>query len=194
MEFLSNLSWSAVDPALKATIGTAVLSLLGIFFKWIFTPKSRVKWGVPHQFAFRVKNEQGAETPIKTREVWVQNVGSAPASNVIVCLNFPCQHLEVWPPGGYDIQVTNDGRMLVKIQRLVKREFARVMLYEGSNAALDLPDVLYVKWEEGEAKQVLMGPTQILPPWLLKVLAVLMVLGGLTFIYLCLLGIVLLAA
>ncbi len=191
MSLLADFSWKAIDPQTRATIGTAIISVIGFFVRWLTTPRSRVAWGVPHQFIFQLPNENGPSIPVRTREVWVQNIGSATANNITICLNHGTQHIEVWPPGEHEIAVTDDGRILVKIPRMVRRDFSRVMLFDARN--LELPDVLYIKWDEGEAKRRPMGPSQVLPRWMLECLRVLIIIGAIASVYLCLRGIQLLA-
>jgi hypothetical protein len=191
MSLLADFSWEAIDPQTRATIGTAIVSVIGFFVRWLITPRSRVAWGVPHQFAFTLPNAGGPGTLVRTREVWVQNIGSATANNITICLNHGTQHIEVWPPGEHEKTATDDGRILIKIPRIVRRDFLRVMLFDARN--IELPDVLYIKWDDGEAKQRSMGPSQLLPRWAIECLRVLVVIGAIATVYFCLRGIQLLA-
>lgn len=95
------------------------------------------------------------------------------------------QHLEPWPPGEYETTVTPDGRLILKVPRMVRREFIRVMMFDARNDTF-LPDVLYVKWDEGEAKLYAMGPQRIFPRWFNEGIRVIFVVGLIATVYVAL--------
>ena len=98
-----------------------------------------------------------------------------------MCINYTPQHLEVWPPGQHVITTTEDGRVVVRIASMVRREFLRIMMFDARN--LEIPDVLYVKWDDGEAKSYPMGPLRLYPRWLLLLAQVVFIVGIVSIVY-----------
>ncbi|RTL97431.1 hypothetical protein EJV44_08945 [Ancylobacter aquaticus] len=173
--------WNDLDQPIKAGIVTAFIAAGTAIIKWIITPRSKIGWGISHQHVFRIQ-ENDREVAVYTREIWIQNVGRATAKDIIVALNYPTKHIEFWPPQNSKIINLGDGRPAIKIDRIVKRDFLTIHLF---NIDYDLPVVLYVRWDDGVATQFPMGPQQIITRPKVEFYRISLVLGWITMIYLC---------
>ena len=76
MEIFPDIQSFLLDSQSRATIGTAIIMAVAYIFKRMVSPKSRLAWGVPHQFSFRLLDPNKEEVVVRTREIWVQNTGS----------------------------------------------------------------------------------------------------------------------
>ncbi|SFN81056.1 hypothetical protein SAMN04488056_10289 [Cohaesibacter marisflavi] len=117
---------------------------------------------------------------VRTIEIWVQNIGGATASDAEVILNYRPQHFDIWPPLQYKELVNSDGRFVVIVKKLHKRQhFTLSMLVVGG----EIPHVVGVSWNQGLGKEVRIGPQQLFSPWVGRVFASLMFIGISSVLY-----------
>jgi hypothetical protein len=111
------------NEILAAVITVVITALLALVGR-VFAPRGRVKWAVTHQYIFLThpippppppsqqlaqqpapQNTQVATLPqalpVRTRTIWLQNVGRAPVSEVETILNYQPHHFEIGPQRQY---------------------------------------------------------------------------------------------
>ncbi len=118
--------------------------------------------------------------PVRTRTIFVQNIGSEKATNVEVYLNYKPLHWEVVPVRTLNQQVSADQRFCISTPTLAPKEYFTIQLLDGNR---ELPGVMNVRWDEGVAKPVPMAPVRIYPSWANKIFATLMFLGIASIFY-----------
>lgn len=167
-------------------IGPAVLSVVatvagGIILAWL-QPKVKIIWSEPHLFTFLVRPPDDPPQPafsVSTRTVFVQNAGRQSANGVEVILNWEPDTYNVWPTLPYQTETIADGRFVIRVQNLGKREWFRIEMLSSR----ELPQVVRVRSPDGVARQVEMGPMRIMPHWFNLGILVLTVIGIFAIIY-----------
>ncbi|ODR94222.1 hypothetical protein AUC69_03480 [Methyloceanibacter superfactus] len=167
------------DEMVAAVIAVLLAALIEIIQRF-FAPRGRVRWAVAHEFAYEVRQTQGQALLIRTRHIWIQNVGRAPVKNLEVVLNYRPEHYEVWPQRAYSEDTNPEKRLVVNVASLAAREFFTIGMI---SATQELPAVMNVRSSDGMGRPVLMGPTQIQPRWVLEMLRFLLFLGAFSLIY-----------
>jgi hypothetical protein len=168
--FTSNIGQSLAIAALIA-IATQLL-----------TARGRLAWAVTHQHFYQMPNPAGgASIPVRTQEIWIQNVGRASIENVEITLNYKPQHFEVWSPRKFTEETIANNRLILTFPSLAGREFFRISLIEMRG--VDLPLLLSVKWKDGEGRRVNMGPLRIFPKAVNLGFGVLGLVGATTILY-----------
>ena len=65
---------------------------------------------------------------------------------------------------------------------MVKGEYVRIHMFDARGG--DIPGVIYVRWDEGDAKAVQMGPQAIVSRRLILLMRALLITGLLTWTFL----------
>jgi hypothetical protein len=149
-------SGSGLVQAILIAIATALLARF-------FQPKGKLIWSTSHQHYYSMRNLDGGHFPVRTQQLWVQNVGKAAIEGVEIILNYPPQHLEVWSPRAYDQQVLEDRRLVLTFPYLASNEFFTVSMLDTIS---DIPVVLSTRSKSGLGKQIEMGPQRLYPRWI----------------------------
>jgi hypothetical protein len=164
--YLSEPLQRSVIPALL----TVVITLVGR----ALSPRSKVKWGVSHGFAFAVQHQSGTGTvSYQTLTVFVQNVGRAVAESVEVHFNYKPEHFQIWPTLNYDTATNPENRFTLIVSTLAPRKYFTLELL----SVRQLPDVLRVRTKAGEGKKVDIAPSEVFPLRVRRIFLLLMWLG-----------------
>jgi hypothetical protein len=161
-----------LSEPLQRSVIPAVLTIGITLVGRALSPRSRVKWGVSHGFAFAVQQTTGTFS-YNTLTVFVQNVGRAVAESVEVHFSYKPEHFQIWPTFNYETATNPENRFTVIVDNLARREYFTLELL----SARPLPQVLRVRSSTGEGKQVQIAPSEIFPRWVRRVLFGLIWLG-----------------
>jgi len=151
------------------------------FFRRIIMPKARIIWGVGHGFNFLIPQRPDTERaqaipnlPVNTRSMYVKNNGRAVAKNVEFYFNYKTEHYELWPVIEYNVVNTPNGRFIIKIPFIGKKEFFRIeLIHSNSNP----PEVMNVRAESGVCHEVNMAPIQVFSSFVNFLILLTMFLG-----------------
>jgi hypothetical protein len=179
-----------IERAQSSEVVAVALTFLIAALVRIFR-RGRLAWSISHQHTFIVPPEAPPEQPgdevvappvvlvIHTQDIWVQNTGHSPLSNVEVVLNYAPPHYEVWPQREFEAVRNPDDRLIIKVPSLGPREFFTIVMISRE----ELPLVANVRSSEGVARRVRMGPQQILSRPFIELVRVLLFLGILAAVY-----------
>lgn len=145
----------------------------------IFTPRGRVAWGVSHQHAFYLQNLQ-PPTLVYTKEIWIQNVGRAPVSDVEVIFAATPDHFDIWPQRNFTTTQNPNGNLVIKVDSLNKREYFTISMLQ---TAVETPLVTNVRWTGGVGKQRAMAPQQVYPKSVLIAVQLVILFGVFSMLY-----------
>ena len=181
----------STPEARSGLISLLVIVASTYIVRWI-QPKSRVVWSSPHAFSFVTPSNDAnpAGSIVHTATVWVQNVGRSTAEDVEVHFNFQPQHFEVFPTRKNSCEINPDGFFAISTPNLTAREHFTIQLL---SVASNLPSIQNVRWQDGTAKPIPMGPMQIFSLSVTRIMQALVILGAFTIVYLVVRGIVALA-
>jgi hypothetical protein len=99
---------------------------------------------------------------VYVKEIWVQNIGRAPAENVEVILAFAPNHFDIWPQRHFTNAANPNGNFVIKVDNLNRNEhFAISMLQVGG----ETPLVTNVRWSGGVGQKRPMAPQQAFGAW-----------------------------
>jgi hypothetical protein len=168
-------SWATSHDGGQQTISFALTCGLAIA-NYLLRPKAKLIWGPSHGFVFTVPNANVGQLPyyFYSQTLNVQNVGRATAKNVEVHLVFKPEHFQVWPAFKYEAGFNPEGHFVINIPNLGPREWVSVEMLQTQNP---LPLPMRVRTEQGEWKQVAIGPSRIMPRWFHFVVWAFMLLG-----------------
>jgi hypothetical protein len=174
-QFLSEILSSNVGQAL---IIAALTALVGHYLR----PKGKLVWSVSHQHHYSVPNvaEKGGAFPVRTQQIWVQNVGRKAIEDVEIVLNWKPQHYEIWNPRHFTPGTLPDGRHSLRFPNLSSYEFFRLSLLDTFT---DLPVVVAIRWKDGLGEEILMSPQQNHPQWKLYSFAMAALIGATTVFF-----------
>jgi hypothetical protein len=160
-------------PQLIATLLTIATTIV----LRMIQPRPRVVWGTSHQFAFRIPrtNAPGGEFLLHTQTAFLQNIGFGPAEDVEIILNYKPEHLSLWPQLNYTTVTNPEGRFIIKIENLGRREYTAVEMLHSIG---EMPTALRVRTSRGECRQVSMAPMQVFPRWFIMLLRMLILVGA----------------
>ncbi|MEQ1405632.1 hypothetical protein ABK249_11875 [Neorhizobium sp. Rsf11] len=168
-QFLGDLVTSNVGQALLIA---ALTALAGNYLR----PKGKLVWSVSHQHYYNVPRI-GADGafPVRTQQIWIQNLGRKAIEDIEIVLNWKPQHYEVWDPRHYTPGTLPDGRHSIRFPNLSSQEYFTISILDTFN---ELPIVLAVRWKEGLGKEIRMGPNQVHPRWVLLGLWLILLVGA----------------
>jgi hypothetical protein len=112
---------------------------------------------------------------VDTRAIFVQNTGRKAATDVQIIFNYKPTNFDIMPAKSFQEQPNPDGRFILTLDKMMRREFVSVRLSEVSPS--EIRYVLRVSHSEGEGKILPMAPQQVLPRKILIAAALLMYLG-----------------
>jgi hypothetical protein len=118
---------------------------------------------------------------LQTRSLTVANWGLQPAKAVEVTYNFKPRALSVWEPRAYTEVSSADDRYTIRFESLAPGES---VLLEILALNMEPPLVTAVRSDDCVGKPVSMTLQRTFPGWLNVILAVIMLLGAVTAIYL----------
>jgi hypothetical protein len=117
-------------------------------------------------------------------------MGRAAAKNVEVVFNWTPRGINICPHRNYATSINPEQRFIVSFQNLAPKEFISIDLFAIGGK---IPEVTSIRSLEGAAKQVRMRPQIYSPTWVNALILLLMFLGSITFIYLLITAIQILA-
>jgi hypothetical protein len=120
-------------------------------------------------------------TIVYTRELWVQNIGRARAEGVEVVLAAAPNHFDVWPQRHFECLNNPNGNLIIRFDDLNRREHVTISMFQTAGVP---PMVTNVRWRGGQGTKMQMAPQRVLPPWFLRSLLVLLIIGVFAVIYL----------
>ena len=176
LELVKTVTTSDIAQAL-------IIYALTFFAGNVFTRRGRLAWAISHQHHFAVPLPGGAAgeiVPIRTQEIWFENIGRTSIDEIEIILNQPPLHFEIWMPREHTRAVLPDNRLSLKIPNLSGRES---FILSVLNTAQDLPLILTVRWRDGVARQLPMAPRRVWPRWVHLLSGALALLGITTIIY-----------
>lgn len=172
-------------------VQTLLIAAITAFAANFFRSKGKLVWSVSHQHLYRIPSLiDDGEYPVRTQQIWFQNIGRLPIDDIEIILNWRPQHFEIWDPRQYTLSTLPDGRLALHFPTLNSNEFFRLSMIDTIN---DLPIVLNVRWRGGVGKQIAMAPHQIFSPWIIWGLRFLIIAGATALIFLALQAVLLIA-
>jgi hypothetical protein len=171
----------------KVAVVTAIIGALIQLGRWIAMPRGKIVWGISNNEHFVLPAQPPAQpNPInvRTRQIFIQNVGRAVAEDVEVTINYPPQNWYVFPPVVQTTMPTAQDRFLrLRADKLNKREHFIIGMFDARG---ELPFVVAVRWKGGVAKPVNIGPRQIFNRWTERYVVLTFYLGILAQIFIVL--------
>jgi hypothetical protein len=119
---------------------------------------------------------------VHTHGIVIKNIGRHPAIDIRVRHNFLPQHFNIHPGVEYQVRNLPNGGAEIIFPRLVQNE-------QVSIAYLYSPPVVYsqihagIRHSDGFATEVTALPTPQYPPWILRGLLLLLILGSIALFY-----------
>ncbi|AZO68936.1 MULTISPECIES: hypothetical protein [unclassified Mesorhizobium] len=148
----------------------------------LLTARGRLGWSVTHQHFYQLPNPNGgANIPVRTQEIWVQNTGRAAIDGVEVTLNYQPQHYEIWSPRKFTPDILPNDRLALTFPSLAGKEFFRISIID--TRGVELPNVLSVRWGNGQGKRLPMRPMRVFPRSVLIAFACVSLIGTTTVFY-----------
>ena len=168
-----------VQKVATSDFAQAVLLLvLGVVIQRFVTAKGKLVWGLSHGHHYLIPRlDADGSFPVRTRQIWFQNLGRASLENVEIVLNWKPQHLEIWDPRHYEDGETPDGRYSLRFPFLAGGEFFTLSMIDTFQ---DLPNVVSVRSTNGLGKDIPMGPQRLFPRWVLFLSATSAIIGAIT--------------
>ena len=173
-------SWAMSQSGGQQLISFALTSA-GATAAYLLRPKAKLIWGTSHGFIFTVPNANAGQPPftVSSQTLSVQNVGRAPAKNVEIHLAYKPEHFQIWPAFKYEAAFNLEGHFMISIPTLGPREWASAEMLQTRG---QLPIPLRVRSEQGEWKQVTIGPSRIMPRWFQALVWAFILLGVFQFL------------
>ena len=166
---------------LLAVVIASLLSAIGIIVMRLYIGRGKVGWGISHQYVFTIQNPPpGLPLLVYTRQIWVQNIGRSVAEGIEVVFGIRPGHYEIWPQRRFTELTTPSNQFILRFDNLNPREHFTITIMQTVNPP---PQVTNVRWRGGVGRQVIMGPRQIFPGWLISLLRVLVWFGLFSAIY-----------
>jgi hypothetical protein len=144
-------------------IVTALLSFaVGYALKHI-EPKSKLVWWSPHNFLFNVDVvPEQPKVSILTHAITIQNLGRKSAEVIEIIHRFRPDHFKLQPAFDYEEDYTPDKEHIIRIQSLASKEFFSIEFLSYKS----LPELVYIRSKDGEAKFIKIQPQRVFPRWL----------------------------
>ncbi|WP_338722368.1 hypothetical protein [Devosia sp. XK-2] len=165
--------WTFITSS-NGLLQAIIIAAISAIIARLVTPKGRLVWSTSHQHYYSMRNLEGGSFPVRTQQLWFQNVGRAPIEDVELVLNWEPQHFEVWNPRGYSKSKLDDGRLVLTFPYLSANEHFTLSMLDTIG---DLPIVLSARSKSGLGKEVIMAPMRVMPKWMLFAMLGLMLFG-----------------
>jgi hypothetical protein len=176
MQFVNRL---AESNEVLAVVVAAVLSVIGWLILLIISPRGKVAWGVSHQHAFFLQNNQ-PPIMVYTKEIWVQNIGRAPVQHVEVILAATPTHFDIWPQRKFAHTTNPSGNFVISVDDLNRREYFTISMLQVSS---ETPMVTNVRWSGGVGQLRPMSPQQAYSRWVIVLVRSLLAFAIFSIIY-----------
>ena len=158
--------WETFQTDLVSLVFT--LAATGILY--LTRARAKLVWATSHQFTFLVNavppsptQETGSQelVPVKptsaplpqmnvfTASIFIQNLGTLPATEVEVTFNYPPANYNIWPVRPYEINRVSDLRFTLKFANLAPKEQFQIELLSVAK----LPEVVGVRSKKSVAKK-----------------------------------------
>jgi hypothetical protein len=171
VEYVTGLLFDPKYGSFLQTIAIAILTALAARY---LAPKGKLIWGLSHQHFYQMPRIEGGNFPVRTQQIWFQNMGRAAIEDIEVVLNYPPQHYEVWDPRSFETLLLADKRLVLKFPSLYPREGFTLSMIDTIS---DIPQILHVRSKSGVGKAIEMRPQQVWPTWVLYVIWILIFVG-----------------
>lgn len=178
--FESIFAFVAGDQKLQAAIYSLVTSLIITGLARLFSAKARIRWGRVHQNHFMIKNKEGNLSSVVTANYSITNAGRATATNIEISFNWKPEHYEVFPHIDFTNLIREDGRMILKIPRINKGQLINIAVINAGN---EHPDLTYISFDGGEAKELPFTPQRVYPLKVTLASVAFMIIGLITVLY-----------
>ncbi|WP_395449048.1 hypothetical protein ACHMW7_03835 [Aminobacter sp. UC22_36] len=170
--FSSGIGQALTIAAITAAVGRTL------------TARGKLAWAVSHQHFYRMPRfRDDGFFPVRTQQIWFQNLGRAPVEGIEIVLNWKPQHYEIWDPRKYEEVIMPDGRFALMVDSLSGRERFTLSMIDTIN---DLPGIMNVRTKSGEVRNLIMAPQRVWPNRILWLVAALLLIGITTGVYLAL--------
>ena len=173
---------AAVDVGLIIAITVPVgTTILGVYLDRWLTKKPKLISYIGHTSAFNVRGENAVV--VHTHSVVVRNAGRLTANNVRIGHNFLPDSFQLYPSVAHSVERIDNGGADILIPTLVPGEQVTI-------SYLYYPPVFwnhinaYAKSDEGLAQYLNVLPTPQLSRWQVRGIWLLMLVGGITILYL----------
>ncbi|MBA8845891.1 hypothetical protein FHW02_003978 [Ochrobactrum sp. RH1CCR137] len=175
----------AILEIIQSNAGQAlIIAALTAIAGWLLRPRGKLVWSVSHQHYYSVPRvgEEGS-FPVRTQQIWIQNLGRKAIEDVEIVLNWKPQHYEIWNPRHYSQGTLPDGRHSIRFPNLSSQEFFTLSILDTFN---ELPIVVAIRWKEGLGKPIRMSPQLLPSKWALWLFWAMVLIGITTVLYLAL--------
>lgn len=171
---------------------SALVALTVWGLSYFFKTRPKLHLAQPHAFTYLIdeplrapdgKEIQPRQT-VHTQAYWVQNSGRETATKVELVFNFEPKCINIWPVRNFERKTLPDQRCALIFDSLAPGEVLGCHILNINN---DLPNLLYVRCDQGAAKSIDMRPQPIVGPARVRVAVVLMLFGLGAVIYLAVL-------
>ena len=170
-----------IDWSVVATIASPIIALfVGAVLNRFIERKPRLIAYFTHATAFPLTGANPGT--IHTHGIVIKNTGRHPAIDIRVRHNFLPEHFNIHPGVEYQVQRLSNGGAEIIFPRLVQNE-------QVSISYLYFPPVVYsqihagIRHSDGFATEVTALPTPQYPPWILRGLLLLLIVGSITIFY-----------
>jgi hypothetical protein len=150
----------------------------------LLTARGKLVWSVSHQHFYSVPRiDPNGAFPVRTQQIWIQNVGRASIEQLEIVLNWKPQHLEVWVPRKYEEAILPDERLVLQFPTLAGGESFTISMIDTFR---ELPIVCNARWKAGLGRHIAMGPQQLWPSAVRYLVLALLLIGITTILYIIL--------
>lgn len=171
---------------------SALVALVVWALNYFIKSRAKLLLAQPHAFTYLV-NEPLRDTEgkqlrdkqlVHTRLFWVQNAGRETATKVELVFNFKPMCTNIWPVRSYQESILNDDRCVFTFDSLAPNEIIGCNVLNVNN---DPPVLLYVRCDQGAAKNIEMRPQPIASATRIRIAIILMAFGLAAIVYLAIL-------
>lgn len=163
--------------------------LLAFSLNRFFRLRPRLNYSVGHSFNLLVEqplldndgNQVAQRQVARTASITVGNSGLQPAKAVEITFNWKPQILNVWPARKFDESVGAFDRYSMKLDSLAPGEQFSI---EIMSINAELPLLTAVRSEDCVGRMIKMEAQRVWPTWVLRLIALDMVLGAVAAVYL----------
>ena len=168
---------------------SVVVVVLGAIVGRVFRLKPRLLYSVGHSANILVEepligndgNQISPRQLIRTASITLRNSGLKTTNGVEVTFNWKPHFMSLNPARSHTDLENPHGRYTLRFESLAPSEAVTVEILAINN---ELPAMTAVRSDDCGGELIAMAPQQIWPNWYLRVLAALLLLGGVTAIYL----------
>ncbi len=78
--------WTFITSS-NGLLQAVIIAIISAVIARLVTPKGRLVWSTSHQHYYSMRSLEGGSFPVRTQQLWFQNVGRAPIEDVELVLN-----------------------------------------------------------------------------------------------------------